>query len=157
ELSHAYSLVLARCYAIYVYQFCRDVPAVREQAEAAIVLATEQGFTQWAAQGTILRGWAMAMQGQGEEGLAQVRLGLTTWRDTGAAAWFVPYFCTLLMEVSDHLGHIADGLQVLAEAYTLVKQHEERWWEAEIHRLRGVLLLRQIGTPQTEAETWLQR
>jgi predicted ATPase len=38
-----------------------------------------------------------------------------------------------------------------------VEQHEERWWEAEIHRLRGVLLLRQPGTPQAEAETWLQR
>jgi predicted ATPase len=46
---------------------------------------------------------------------------------------------------------------VLAEAHTLVEQHEERYWEAEVHRLRGVLLLRQPGTPQAEAETWLQR
>ena len=49
------------------------------------------------------------------------------------------------------------GLQVLAEAHTLVEQQEERWWEAEIHRLRGVLLLRQTETSQAEAETWLQR
>src|SRR5262245_51887968 len=46
----------------------------------------------------------------------------------------------------DHLGYLEDGLQALAEAHTLVEQHEERWWEAEIHRLRGVLLLRQPGT-----------
>jgi predicted ATPase len=39
----------------------------------------------------------------------------------------------------------------------LVEQHEERYWEAEICRLRGVLLLRQPGTPQAEAEAWLQR
>jgi predicted ATPase len=45
----------------------------------------------------------------------------------------------------------------LAEAHTLVEQHEERWWEAEVCRLRGVLLLRQPATPQAEAETWLQR
>src|SRR5205807_884614 len=57
----------------------------------------------------------------------------------------------------DHLGHSEDGLQALAEAHTLVEQHEERWWEAEIYRLRGVLLLRQTGTPQEEAETWLRR
>ena len=50
-----------------------------------------------------------------------------------------------------------DGLQALAEAHTLVEQHEERWWEAEICRLRGVLLLRQTGTPPAEAEAWLQR
>jgi predicted ATPase len=41
----------------------------------------------------------------------------------------------------------------LAEAHTLVEQHDERWWEAEVCRLRGVLLLRQTGTPQAEAET----
>ena len=38
-----------------------------------------------------------------------------------------------------------------------MEQHDERWWEAEICRLRGVLLLRQPGTPQAEAEAWLQR
>jgi predicted ATPase len=63
----------------------------------------------------------------------------------------------LLAEVAAHLGHTEDGLQALAEASTLVDQHDERWWEAEIHRLRGVLLLRQTGTPPAEAEAWLQR
>ena len=38
-----------------------------------------------------------------------------------------------------------------------MEQHEDRWWEAEVRRLRGVLLLRQPGTPPAEAETWLQR
>jgi predicted ATPase len=38
-----------------------------------------------------------------------------------------------------------------------VEQHDERWWEAEVCRLRGVLRLRQAGTPQAEAEAWLQR
>jgi hypothetical protein len=50
-----------------------------------------------------------------------------------------------------------DGLQTLAQAHALVAQYEECWWEAEVHRLRGVLLLRLPGTPQAEAETWLQR
>jgi predicted ATPase len=63
----------------------------------------------------------------------------------------------VLADVSAQLGHMEDGLQALAEAYTLVEQHEERYWEAEVCRLRGVLLLRQPGTLQAEAETWLQR
>ena len=63
----------------------------------------------------------------------------------------------MLAEVSAHLGHPEDGLQALAEAHTLMEQQEERYWEAEVCRLRGVLLLRQPGTPQAEAETWLQR
>jgi predicted ATPase len=65
--------------------------------------------------------------------------------------------CTVLADVDDCLGHPEDGLQALAEAHTLVEQQEERWWEAEVCRLRGVLLLRQPGMPQAEAETWLQQ
>jgi class 3 adenylate cyclase/predicted ATPase len=155
-LSHPFTLAFARCVAAWVSQFRRDVPAVHEHAEAAVALATEQGFPQWAAYGTILRGWALAMQGQGEEGIAQVRQGIVAFRATGAVL-HVPYFCTLLADVCAYLGHPADGLQALTEAHTLVEQHEERWWEAEVHRLRGVLLLRQPGTPQAEAEAWLQR
>jgi len=155
-LSHPFSLAFVRCVAAWVSQFRRDVPAVHEHAEAAVALATTQGFPQWAAQGTSVRGWALAMQGQGKEGLAQVRQGTAAFRATGAVL-HVPYLCTLLADVAAHLGHTEDGLQALAEAHTLVEQQEERWWEAEIHRLRGVLLLRQPGTPQAEAETWLQR
>jgi predicted ATPase len=156
ELAHPYSLAYARWVAALVSQFRRDVPAAYEHAEAAVALSTAQGFPYWAALGTIVRGWALAMQGQGEEGIAQVHQGIAAWRSTGAAL-FAPYYWTLRADVAAHLGHTADGLQALAEAHTLVEQHEERYWEAEIHRLRGVLLLRQPETPQAEAETWLQR
>jgi predicted ATPase len=155
-LTHPHTLAVALDFATMLHQSRREPQAAHEQAEAAVALATEQGFPQYAAQGTILRGWALALQGQGEAGMAQVRQGIAAYRATGAAL-LSPYFCTMLAEVSDHLGHPEDGLQALAEAHTLVEQHEERWWEAEVHRLRGVLLLRQTGTPQAEAETWLQR
>src|SRR5262245_4192805 len=88
--------------------------------------------------------------------MAQLRQGIAAWRATGAAL-NVPYYCTVLADVSAHLGHAADGLQALAEAHTLVEQQEERWWEAEVARLRGVVLLRQPGTPPAEAEAWFQR
>jgi predicted ATPase len=156
ELSHPYSLAFARCFTAFVAQFHRDVPGVHEQAEAAVALATEQGFPLWTAMGTSFRGWALAMQGRDEVGMAQIRQGIAAWRATGAAL-HVPYLCTLLADVAAHLGHIEDGLQALAEAYTLVEQHDERWWEAEIHRLRGVLLQRQTIPQPEDAEVWLQR
>jgi predicted ATPase len=56
ELSHPPSLAWARCWAADVYQFRGDVPAVHEHAEAAVALSTEQGFPQWVAQGTSVRG-----------------------------------------------------------------------------------------------------
>ena len=69
------------------------------------------------------------------------------WRIAGGppapagAAVFVPDLYTLLADVSAHLGHAEAGLQALAEAHTLVEQHEERYWEADVARLQGVLLL----------------
>ena len=155
-LSHPFSLAFARCWAALVSQLRRDVSGVHEQAEAAVALAIEQGFPPYATLGTSVRGWALAMQGQGEEGLAQLRQGIAAHRATGTAV-FIPYLCTVLADAAAHLGHTEDGLQALAEARALVEQHEERWWEAEIARLRGVLPLRQPETPPAEAETWLQR
>jgi predicted ATPase len=140
ELSHPFSLAFARYWAAFVLQVCRGVPAVHEQAEAGVALSTERGFPLWAAAGTSLRGWALAMQGQGAMGLAQVHQGIAAWRASGGALW-VPYYCTLLADVCVHLGHPEDGFQALTEAHTLVEQHEERFWEAEIHRQRGILLL----------------
>src|SRR4029434_2154077 len=155
-LAHPFSLAFARCFAAYVSQFRRDVPAVHAHAEATVALSTEQGFTQWAVQGMTLRRWALAMQGQGEEEISQVRQGIAAYLATGASV-FVAYLYTWLAEVSAHLGRVEDGLQALTEAHTLVEQQEERWVEAGVQRHRGVLLLKQTGTPQEEAETWLRR
>jgi predicted ATPase len=156
ELVHPFTLAWAWCWAAFVSQCRRDVPAVHEQAEATVALSTAQGLPQWVAIGTCLGGWALAMQGQGEAGLALVHQGMDAYRAIGAML-HVPYLCTILADVAAHLGHPADGLQALAEACTLTEQQEERYWEAEICRLRGVVLLRQPGTSPAEAETWVQR
>jgi predicted ATPase len=156
ELSHPFSLSWARFQAAMVSQLRRDVPAVHKHAEAAIALATKQGSPLFVAWGMSLRGWALAMQGQGEEGMAQVRQGIAACRAIGVAL-LVPYYCTLLADIAAHLGHVENGLQALAEAHTLVEQHEERYWEAEVCRLQGVLLQKQSEAPQMEAEIWLPR
>jgi predicted ATPase len=134
ELSHPYSLAFARCWAAIVSQFRRDMSAVHEHAVAAVALSSEEGIPFYAALGTSVRGWALALQGRGEAGMAQVRQGLAAWRATGAVL-NVPFLCTMLADVCDHLGHTEDGLQALAEAHTHVEQQEERWWEAEVCRL----------------------
>jgi predicted ATPase len=156
ELSHPYSLAFTQVWAAIVFHLRRDILGVHEQAEATVALSTEQGFTLWAAWGTSFRGLVLAIQGQGEAGMAQVRQGIASWRATGAALG-VPYFFTLLAEVAAHLGHMEDSLQALTEAHTLVERQEERWWEAEIYRLRGVLLLKHLGMQQEEVEACFQQ
>ena len=105
-----------------------------------IALSSEQGFAFWVAWGTILQGWALAEQGQGEEGIAQMRQGLAAFRATGAEA-FRPYFLALLAETSGKVGQAEAGLAVLAEALATVDKTGERWCEAELYRLKGELSL----------------
>ena len=103
-----------------------------------------------------------AWMGAGHAGPARGKAGP---RSTGGTPSFGPSgqhyksrtFCTLLAEVCNQLGHTKEGLQMLAEAHTLVEQHEERYWKRKFIALRGTLLLRQPGMPQAEAESWLQR
>jgi predicted ATPase len=70
--------------------------------------------------------------------------------------WLLGYPEQALARVHDALV-TEDALQALTEAHTRVEQHEERWWEAEIHRLQGVVLLRQTMTPQAKAEACFQQ
>jgi len=77
-------------------------------------------------------------------------------RAFGAGIW-LPFRCTMLAEVFDLLGDTEASLQSLAEAQILMDQTEERWWEAEIYRLQGTLLIRHSIAPLVEGETWLRR
>ena len=97
EGSHAVSLVLRCSWAAFVHLCRREVAAVHDLAMAAITLATEQGFRQRLAHATVLHGWALARQGQGEEGRAAIRQGLTASMATGSML-LQPYGLGLLAE-----------------------------------------------------------
>src|SRR5262249_47573951 len=107
-------------------------------------LCTKQEFPVWLAWGTILRGWALAEQGQGVERIAQMRQGLAAWRATGAEL-NRPHHLALLAEVYEKVGQPAEGLTVLAEALDIVNKNGERIYEAELYRLKGELTLQQFN------------
>jgi predicted ATPase len=100
----------------------------------------DQGFPIWATAATILRGWVLATQGQGEEGIAQMRQGLTTWQAMGAEM-AGPYFFSLQAEAYGKVGKATEGLALLAEALAMVDKNGEREHEAELYRLKGTLTL----------------
>jgi predicted ATPase len=142
ELSHLYSMTIARYYAARLYQLRREGRATQQQAEAMMALATEHGFPLWLAGGMILRGWALAEQGQGEEGIVQICQGLAARRATGEEMPR-PYYLALLAEAYGKTGQFEEGLHVLAEALATVHKTGERFYEAELYRLQGEFLLAQ--------------
>jgi predicted ATPase len=138
ELSQPSSLALALHFAAMLHQYRREVSVTRERAEAALAIATEQGFSFWSAGGSILCGWALAAQGAG--GLAQLKQGLDAWQATGSLTYRT-YYLALLTEALHNEGRTEEALSVLAEAHALVRSTDERFHEAELYRLQGEVLL----------------
>ena len=140
EFTHPFSLAYALGPAASIYQCRREMQAALGWAEAEITLSTEHGFALRLAWGKILRGWALAEQGQGEEGITQIRQGLAAYRATGAEL-LRPYFLALLAEVCGKVEQAEEGLTALAEALATVDKSGERMCEAELYRLKGELTL----------------
>jgi len=145
--SHPFGLGFAEYFFGVLRQFRGEARAAQETAESLIALCAESGFTYWLRLATILRGWAMAEQGQHEEGIAQIREGLAGTRATGSEL-NRPYWLSLLAEACGETGHLDQGLSALTEALAGADEHEDRHYEAEMHRVKGELLLNQaIPTP----------
>jgi len=104
--------------------------------------------------GAVLRGWTLAHQGQAQAGIEQLTQGLTAWRATGAEV-NRSYLLALLAEAHGTMGQPEAGLTMLAEALVHVEHTGERYYEAEIHRLKGALLLQQHSDHRAEAEACL--
>jgi predicted ATPase len=156
-LSNPYSLALAGFYFFGVLrQIRREARAAQENAERGIALAAEHGLTDILAYATILRGWAMAKQGRNEEGIALIREGLAGTRAKGLETGR-PYWLSLLAEACGETGRLDDGLNALTEALAAADAHEDRHYEAEIHRLKGELLLNQDDSNIAKAQTCFER
>jgi predicted ATPase len=109
-----------------------------------IALSSEQGLPYRLAWGTTLRGWALAKQGQREEGISQINKGLAAWRVIGGETC-QPYFLALLGEAYGHGRQTKEGLNALAEALAIVEKTGARFYEAELYRLKGELMLQQFN------------
>jgi predicted ATPase len=142
--AHPFTLALTLATVAILQHMRREGAATLESIQACVVLSTEHGFPYLRALGTVLQGARLALVGQVEEGIAQMRQGLVAFRATGAEL-FCPYLLALLADACERGGQTAAGLEALAEGLRAAEQREERFYEAELHRLQGELLLRQCA------------
>ena len=156
HLGHPYTLARGLHYTTFLHQLRREWQVVSERAATVITVATAQQIALMLAVGPIMRGWALAMQGQGAEGLTQLRQGLDAYRATGAA-FQRPHFLSMLAEVHSIMGQAEAGLTALREALALVEKTGERYYEAELYRLTGELLLQHAAPEVSHAEACFQQ
>src|SRR5262249_9980931 len=132
QMASPFSLAFALGLSAVFHSFRREVRLTQERAEAAISLATDQGFPLWRARGAVLRDWALVQQGQTKEELEQMYQSMQAFRATGAEL-ARPYYLALLAETHGAMGQPAAGLAVLAEALTLTDTTGTRWCESELY------------------------
>jgi predicted ATPase len=143
EAAHAHTLAHTLVTSARLYLFCQEPAVAQERAEEAIAICIKQGLA-WVGWATITRGWALAMQGQGEVGITQIRQGLATLR-AEETELLRTHQLTQLAEAYQTVGRPGAGLAALEEALALVEKNEEHFWEAEIYRHKGELLLEVEG------------
>jgi predicted ATPase len=157
ELRSPFNIAFSRAFgAAIIHQFRREGHPTQKQAEAAMTLATEQGFSAFLGMGSVLRGWAMVEQRQLAEGIAQMQQGMTAIQATGEKAQR-PYHLALLAEAYGEAGQTEKALAALTEASDLANQVGLSYYNAELCRVRGELLLKRNSSGPARAESWFRR
>ncbi len=145
-----FSLEYALHHTAWLYQHCRLGIPTQAAGDEQIRIAAEQGFLFWHASGSLYVAAGLLLQGRLEQGLRLLQKGLKAYRGTGAEL-ALPYYLSLLADACTQTGRFADAREALNEALALVEKNDERFQEAELHRLKGVLFLAESGD-QTAAE-----
>jgi predicted ATPase len=152
--SSSHDLIFTMVHAAVQHHLRREAAATRAWAEQVLALATEQAYTSWMEYGLMYHGWALTVEGHGDSGLATLRQGLSDWQRRGTP-FRQPYFLALLADACAQAGQTAAGLQAVVDALEIVNTTGERFYEAELYRLKGELLT-QTGA-RNEAEACLHQ
>jgi DNA-binding SARP family transcriptional activator len=155
QLRQPFSQVLAATYLALLQQLRADPASFRGQALQALELATEFKATYYRAWAAILVAYAATLDGPETTALSRLRSSIEIFKETGARIR-LPYYLALLADAHLRGGEAAAGLGIVEEALSRARETNERWWDAELHRLRAELLLAG-GAAVNEAEADLAR
>jgi predicted ATPase len=155
EISHRNTLGYALLFGCILSQLRGDWREARERADSLITLARAQGSPHFFGAGMVVRGWTLGETGELQAAIAQIREGIASWQMTGAGL-LVPFFLSLLAHVETQAGGAKKGLDLLTNGLGRVRETGERWFEAELHRLTGELMLQLPTIDRAEVEARLR-
>jgi predicted ATPase len=152
ENGQAGTLMYAQFHTSLTNVLCAKCTAANAQSDEVIRLADEKGAALWKALATMQKGSVLAMSGEAPKGIQMITSGITTYQSTGSRV-YLPIFLLNLSTAHDELGQFDDAWRWISEAITAVETTNERWYEAEINRMRGEIALKlpQLGSSQAEA------
>jgi class 3 adenylate cyclase len=151
ELAHPYSKLMVLQYAVIFHFFRREIPTAMAYLDAADVLAAEQRFSPFLNSRVLHSALAMA-ENRADTAVAHIREGM----EIGQASNLMrPYYQGLLAEALGAAGDKGAALGAISNGLSMVETSGERWWEAELCRLRGELL--RLCREERDSEVSFQR
>jgi predicted ATPase len=156
DLGHPFTLVIALHMAATLHQLRREPQLAESREDAVMALSAERELSYWSWFASIIRGWAVAEQERGAEGIAQIREGLAAVR-AGGTELSLPWGLALLAEALGNENQGEEALNVLGEALAVSRANGDLMYEAEIYRLKGELLASSGAEDRGEAESCFRR
>jgi class 3 adenylate cyclase/predicted ATPase/tRNA A37 threonylcarbamoyladenosine biosynthesis protein TsaE len=151
EIGHVGTLMYALNQTAFTHIFCGNYATANAQLDEVVALADEKGALYWKALGIALQGWVLALSGKTSDAVHVIASGITALRSTGATI-FVPLHLSHLTRAYAELGQFDDAWRCISEAMTAVETTNERWWEAEVHRVAGEIALKSPEPDTAKAE-----
>jgi class 3 adenylate cyclase/predicted ATPase len=155
ELSHPSTMANVLFFAAWFHQHRREWQIVQARVEEGMALATEHGFSRWLTQATFLQGRLLFERGQNEAGIAQMVEGRTSERGGIGLARWNGLFAALLAEAYGKSGQTNEGLKIVNEELANARVTECCCYQAELHRIKGELLLGKAAEDEQQAEACL--
>jgi tetratricopeptide (TPR) repeat protein len=149
EMNDMHTLAGALHFAAYLAHNDRNPAEAERLASDLIELSRRKNFALWLAAGAMLRGWARSALGDPADGIPWIENGIEGFRATGSKV--EPFLLALQAEALHLSDRISEALEAIKEAERLAETSGERWWCAELHRLRGVFLTA-LGADQAQIE-----
>jgi len=152
DLDQPFNQALASTYLAMLQQLRAEEGVARKHAEEALALTSMVQAPYYHAWAAILVSYALALERPDEERIGLLRGSIAAFRATGARLR-LPYYLSLLAHVCEKVGRAEEGLATIDEALSEARTHNERWWDAELYRLRGEFLrVARADTSDVEAE-----
>ena len=138
-------------YATYILELRREPEQMRSRAEARLALSTESGFFTGRALSEFYLGWADALAGDLDGGIARMRQHMQDLKAAGSAD--ISDRClTFIAHALGQLGRFDESLGLIDESLQFIERTGQRYYEAELHRMKGELLLARASSNAEQAE-----
>jgi predicted ATPase len=156
EIEHAATLMFTLNFPVMLNTYCGNYDAANERINELVALAEQKAAPFRRAEGVLRRGYILTLTGEGAKAVEAVSFGIHLWRSAGSTI-FTPEHEFMLAIAHADAGQFEEAWRCIGEATRATEVTNERWCEAELHRVAGEIALRSPQRDLAKAQTFFER